>query len=70
MLGTQRSATSWTGLRELSIATISSTVATLIMSRNRIFLLTDAGLITVIIGVSVSLILILIGSCFKRKIEL
>jgi hypothetical protein len=35
-----------------------------------LLLLTDAGLITVIIGVSMSLILIVIGSCFERKIEL
>jgi hypothetical protein len=52
------------GAVELSIAAISSTVATLIMATNKIFSLTDAGLITVIIGVSVSLILIVIGSCF------
>ncbi len=30
----------------------------------------DAGLVTVIIGLAVSLILIVIGSFFKRKIQL
>ena len=33
-------------------------------------LVTDAGLVTVIIGEAVSLILIVIGSFFKRKIQL
>jgi hypothetical protein len=31
---------------------------------------TDAGLVTVIIGVAVSLILIVIGSFFERKTQL
>jgi len=30
----------------------------------------DAGLVTVIIGLAVSLVLIVIGSSFKRKIQL
>jgi hypothetical protein len=32
--------------------------------------MTDAGLVTVIIGVAVSLTLIVIGSFFKRKTQL
>jgi hypothetical protein len=35
-----------------------------------LLLVTDASLVTVIIGLAVSLILIVIGSFFKKKIQL
>lgn len=35
-----------------------------------LLLVTDAGLVTVIIGLAISLILIVIGSFFKKKIQL
>ena len=35
-----------------------------------LLLVTDAGLVTVIIGLAISLILIVIGSFYKKKIQL
>lgn len=35
-----------------------------------LLLVTDAGLVTVIIGLAINLILIVIGSFFKKKIQL
>jgi hypothetical protein len=35
-----------------------------------LLLVTDAGLVTVIIGLAISLILIMIGSFYKKKIQL
>jgi hypothetical protein len=55
------------GTAGATLSSLPSAPKVAIMSRNKIFVLTDAGLITVVIGVSVSPILIVIASWAYQK---